>query len=88
MDSARASMVTIGLGAGAAEIREKILPQTGRGIVSLFPARGQSIQHVTAVPVDSGYWSGDGVEVSLNPDGRAVIRATQSGSAIFGTIGV
>ena len=87
-DSARASMVTTGLGAGAAEVREKILPQTGRGVVSLFPAHGQSIQHVTAVPVDTGYWSGEGVEVSLIADRRAVIRATQSGAAIFGTIEV
>ncbi|MCD2443376.1 alpha-galactosidase [Agromyces sp. SYSU K20354] len=83
-DATRASMITTGLGAGAAEAREKILPETGRGVVSLFPPQGQAIRHVTAVPVDTRHWAAEGIHVSFLPDGRAVIDATRSGSVIFG----
>jgi alpha-galactosidase len=83
-DAAQATMITSGLGGGAAEVREKILPATGRGVVSLFPAHGQPLRHVTTAVVDPRQWAAEGIQVSTLPDGRALIEASQPGSVIFG----
>jgi alpha-galactosidase len=66
-----ASPVTAGIIGGSPEIHEKINPQTGRGLVSIFAEAPGVYTYVTSVPVASGYWATTGIAVSLDDAGRA-----------------
>jgi alpha-galactosidase len=65
--------VTCGPVGGTPEIHEKIAPD-GRGVVVLFAGRG-TYRYVTLNRADRRVWHDDGVGVSFDDAGRAVITA-------------
>jgi len=67
------------------EIHEKILADSGRGVVVIFSnCKHDSYRYVTTNQVDPRFVATEGVEVNLTLDGRAVIvgHFTEAGAAI------
>lgn len=73
-DLTAADPVTRGALAGSPEIHEKILPATGRGALVTFTCFPGDYEYVTESRVDPRHWATDGVQVTLDPQGRAVVR--------------
>jgi alpha-galactosidase len=74
-DITEASPVTVGRPGEMIEIHEKINPENGKGVVVLFYNGSDSIHYITEHRVDSGFWSNEGVRVSFDEKGRAIIDA-------------
>jgi alpha-galactosidase len=66
-----ADPVRRGIIGGSPEVHEKINPVTGRGAVAIFAAVAGRYSYVTDRAVAAPYWAGDGVAVTIEPDGRA-----------------
>ncbi|MBC3789067.1 hypothetical protein FHK02_5642 [Spirosoma sp. LMG 31448] len=58
------------------EIHEKIDRNTGRGAVSIFANTSGQYTYVTDNRVDPAMWKTEGVTVSIDAKGRAIIQAT------------
>ena len=74
-DITQASPVRTGIVGGSPEVHEKILPATGRGVVSVFAASPGTYTYVTQSPVTDTVQHNHGVAVRRLADGRAVITA-------------
>lgn len=80
-DAVRARSLRRGLVGGSPEIHEKVLDNTGRGVVVLFAPHRGTYRYTTAARVHRriGWDSSSGpnsVSISLLPDGRADIAVT------------
>jgi len=65
-----------GLPGESVEIHEKINPLTGKGAVVIFGIRKGEINYITNAKVDVKHWQNEGVSVSFDEKGRAIIHAT------------
>jgi len=88
-DITLSSPVTYGSPGESVEIHEKINPATGKGEVVIFGNGRREINYITKLKVDKEVWHNDGVSVSFDEKGRAVIKAdfTETSAKIifFGT---
>ncbi|WP_420458806.1 alpha-galactosidase [Neolewinella sp.] len=71
----RAAPLTTGNPGQSVEIHEKIDPRTGRGAVVLFGNGRREVSYVTEARVDRNFWLTEGVDVSFDDTGRAIIHA-------------
>lgn len=60
---------------GAMEVYEKLSNQTGKGAVVIFSSRPGTYRYITRGATDSAFWHTEGVSVSRNKSGHAVIEA-------------
>jgi alpha-galactosidase len=74
-DMAESDPVVTGVVAGSPEIHEKISAATGRGAVVLFATTVGTYHYVTTHAVAPEFWASEGVQVSRDSAGRAVIDA-------------
>jgi alpha-galactosidase len=74
-DITLASPVTYGLPGESIEIHEKINPANGRGEVVIFGNGRREINYITQAKVDKKIWHNEGVNISFDGQGRAVIKA-------------
>lgn len=75
-DIALASPVRVGRPGDTPEIYEKILPETGKGVVTVFANEPGVYRYLTANEVQTPIWHNDGVEVQRYEDGHAEITAS------------
>jgi len=75
-DITLASPLCYGLPGESVEIHEKINPLTGKGAVVIFGIRKGEINYITNAKVDVKHWQNEGVSVSFDEKGRAIIHAT------------
>ena len=71
------------------EIHEKIDRKTGRGAVSIFANTSGQYTYITDNKVDPAMWTTEGITVTIDAKGRAIIQATftspGAGIVFFGT---
>ena len=60
---------------GSPEVYEKINPQNGKGAVVIFSSNNGEYTYITENWVDSKYFHTEGVTISKDEKGRAIIRA-------------
>lgn len=84
-DITASSPVRTGAVGGSPEIHEKINPATGRGAVVVFAAATGSYRYVTSSPVAPQFHAVEGVAVTFDAQGRAVLTlsCTTSGAKII-----
>ena len=73
-DITRATVRRTGDVAGSPEVYEKIDPDTGRGVVSAFASAAGHYTFITEAKVAHGIWHNEGVTVSTDAQGRAVLE--------------
>jgi hypothetical protein len=59
---------------GVPEIHEKLSAKTGKGAVVLFSATAGTYRYITQHKPDEAVWHTDGVSVTRNSQGHAVIE--------------
>jgi len=74
-DMAESDPVVTGVISGSPEIHEKISATSRRGAVVLFATTVGSYHYVTAHAVATEFWASEGVRVTRDSSGRAVIDA-------------
>ncbi len=79
------SPVSYGVPGESVEIHEKINPATGKGEVVIFGIGKGEINYITKSKVDKKVWHNEGVSVSFDGRGRALIKAsfTETSSKII-----
>jgi alpha-galactosidase len=84
-DITLASPVCYGSPGESVEIHEKINPLTGKGEVVIFGNGKREIIYITKTKVNKKVWHNEGVSVSFDEKGRAVIKAsfTETSSKII-----
>jgi len=73
-DMTTADPVCSGALSGSPEIYEKINPATGRGAVVVFAMSEGKYNYVTSRRAASPYWASDGVHVSFDSQGCALLE--------------
>ena len=74
-DMAESDPVVTGVVSGSPEIHEKISAATGRGAVVLFATTAGTYQYVTTNTVAAKFLTSEGVQITRDSSGRAVINA-------------
>lgn len=74
-DITQAPLTLRGESGGSPEVYEKINPETGCGVVSIFGMRSGEFTYITRQPVDKSSWTTEGLTVELLSDGRVRIKA-------------
>jgi len=84
-DITLASPLSYGDPGESIEIHEKINPATGKGTVVIFANGKHEINYITKLKVDQKVWHNEGVSVSFDEKGRAVIQLsfTETSSKII-----
>jgi alpha-galactosidase len=67
--------VVTGMVSASPEIHEKISTVTGRGAVVMFATEQGTFHYITRHKVAAEHWTSDGVTVSQDGDGRALVEA-------------
>jgi alpha-galactosidase len=75
-DITLASPLCYGTPGESSEIHEKINPATGKGVVVIFGNGYRKINYITKSKVNQAVWHNDGVSVSYDGKGRAIIKAS------------
>lgn len=73
-DITAAAPARFGIVGGSPEVHEKINPRTGRGVVCVFAAAAGTYTYVTRQAVAAADWHTEGVAVSRDAAGRAVLE--------------
>jgi alpha-galactosidase len=68
-------MIRDGAVGGSPEVYEKISPETGKGAVVVFSSNAGSYSYITKMSPDKKIWKTDGVDLSFDSEGHAVINA-------------
>ena len=79
-DITLASPVNYGLPGESTEIHEKINPENGKGVVVIFGSDKLDVTYITKASVSKKIWINEGVTVNYDYKGRAVIKASFSGT--------
>ena len=85
-DVTAATLIRSGTVSGGPEIYEKINPETGRGVVSVFAGAMGTYAYVTRSRVSAEFWAMPGVAVTPLPGGEARVDVTfeePGGKCIF-----
>lgn len=75
-DITRATLARTGTVGGSPEVYEKIAPDTGRGVVSVFAGARGTYTYLTHAPVRPQTWAMPGVAVTPLPGGTARVDVT------------
>jgi hypothetical protein len=67
------AMIRDGAVGGSPEVYEKISSETGRGAVVIFSSHAGSYSYITKMSPDKKTWKTDGVDLSFDSEGHAVI---------------
>jgi alpha-galactosidase len=73
-DMTETSMIRDGAVGGSPEVYEKINPETGKGAVVVFSSHAGSYSYITKRNPDKKTWKTDGVDLSFDAEGHAVIN--------------
>lgn len=73
-DMTETAMKRDGAVGGSPEVYEKINPETGRGAVVVFSSHAGSYSYITRMSPDQKTWNTEGVDLSFDNEGRAVIK--------------
>jgi len=73
-DMTETAMIRDGAVGGSPEVYEKINPATGKGAVVIFSSHAGSYSYITKVNPDQKTWNTDGVDLSFDSGGHAVIN--------------
>lgn len=81
-DITQATLARTGTVGGSPEVYEKILAETGRGVVSFFAGAAGRYSYVTQTKVVPEVWHNEGVKVTYDAEGRACLDIiSEAGSA-------
>ena len=73
-DMTETAMIRDGAVGGSPEVYEKINPSTGKGAVVIFSSHSGSYSYITKMKPDQKTWNTDGVDLSFDSEGHAVIN--------------
>jgi len=73
-DMTETAMIRNGAVGGSPEVYEKINPETGKGAVVVFSSHAGSYSYITKMSPDQKIWKTDGVDLSFDSEGHAVIK--------------
>jgi alpha-galactosidase len=73
-DITEATLIRDGAVGGSPEVYEKINPATGKGAVVVFSSHGGSYSYITKATPSQNSWQTDGVNMSFDNEGHAVIH--------------
>jgi len=73
-DMTETAMIRDGAVGGSPEVYEKINPETGRGAVVVFSSHAGSYSYITEMKPDQKTWNTEGVDLSFDSEGHAVIN--------------
>jgi alpha-galactosidase len=73
-DMTETAMIRDGAVGGSPEVYEKINPSTGKGAVVIFSSHAGSYSYITKMNPDRKTWNTDGVDLSFDSEGHAVIN--------------
>lgn len=73
-DMTETAMKRDGAVGGSPEVYEKINPVTGRGAVVVFSSHAGSYSYITSMSPDQKTWNTEGVDLSFDNEGHAVIK--------------
>jgi alpha-galactosidase len=79
-DMTETAMIRDGAVGGSPEVYEKINPSTGKGAVVVFSSHAGSYSYITKVKPDKKIWNTNGVDLTFDSEGHAVINSNFSGS--------
>jgi alpha-galactosidase len=74
-DMTETAMIRDGAVGGSPEVYEKINGKTGKGAVVIFSSHAGSYSYITKMSPDNKTWKTDGVDLSFDGEGHAVIKA-------------
>jgi len=73
-DMTETAIIRDGVVGGSPEVYEKINPETGKGAVVIFSSHAGSYSYITKNIPDQKNWSTEGVDLSFDSEGHAVIK--------------
>jgi alpha-galactosidase len=79
-DMTETSMTRDGAVGGSPEVYEKINPLTGKGAVVVFSSHAGSYSYITKMKPDKKIWNTNGVDLTFDSEGHAIINSIFSGS--------
>lgn len=77
-DMTETAMIRDGAVGGSPEVYEKINPETGKGAVVVFSSHAGSNSYITKMIPDQKTWNTDGVALSFDREGHAIIKTNFS----------